>query len=521
MARHDDDDDDDDSERVKLRAPPDFDGPLEDRYCTDVLLLLLLLGMWVAMTGVGLYAVEEGDYRKIVFPLDYDGNICGTDFGALDMTDYPLLYYVNSYTGGVCVKECPDVSKSLADNGIDVPQGTVTDVRTLITYGGLYQVEGSTLPADFIQIGDYSNSSDAVDCTPELCFPDPNDPTSSWTAPGISRGFGIAYYAGDTYELLYRCYYTIAAEDQIAEQVVASGEDGGGLDPMNKANDFFNDLYGDLYVARQYIAGFGLGLCLGVSFIYIFLMRIPLLLKTLVWTSILLTTALFLIGGYYTYNLAQDWEDEDPQTVDDTTITVSCWGCCWGGVDCVQPPTPGSIHANAILVVCSARSASKSISVRFHRRFFDNFTGDSYCRHCLVCDWWHFDTLGLLFATPNCNCHWLCQNGREGRQSHVSHAAHPRLASHWYVCLYGRLGLLCRQFGQLGRHYHHRTRFAWYRFSPSGRATIRMVSLCRSMWLVLVVLSLLDGQFHCRHGRFNDCHECRQVLLYAQQVESG
>jgi hypothetical protein len=70
----------DDSENDKLVAPADFDGPIERRHCTDLLFLLLLICMWVAMTGVGIHAVTEGDYRLVLYPLDYDGNICGTDF---------------------------------------------------------------------------------------------------------------------------------------------------------------------------------------------------------------------------------------------------------------------------------------------------------------------------------------------------------------------------------------------------------------------------------------------------------
>jgi len=65
MAKEDDD--------SVLEAPADWDGPVEDRRCTDVILLLLIICMWVAMTGVGAYAVTEGDYRKVVYPLDYDG----------------------------------------------------------------------------------------------------------------------------------------------------------------------------------------------------------------------------------------------------------------------------------------------------------------------------------------------------------------------------------------------------------------------------------------------------------------
>ena len=108
----------DSDDEEKLVAPADFDGPVADRHCTDILLLLLLWGMWIAMMRLGIYAVTEGDYRLIVNPLDYDGNICGTSYGELDTSDFPKLYYVNSYTGGVCVRRPPSVS-AVIDNKTD------------------------------------------------------------------------------------------------------------------------------------------------------------------------------------------------------------------------------------------------------------------------------------------------------------------------------------------------------------------------------------------------------------------
>jgi len=36
---------------TKLSAPADFDGPMANRGCTDILCLLLLVAMWAATTG--------------------------------------------------------------------------------------------------------------------------------------------------------------------------------------------------------------------------------------------------------------------------------------------------------------------------------------------------------------------------------------------------------------------------------------------------------------------------------------
>ena len=65
------------------------------------------------------------------------------------MTGFEKLYYVNSYTGGVCVKECPSISDFTGN------ASQVSDVRTLVTYGGLHQVEGAQVDPSYIDIANY------------------------------------------------------------------------------------------------------------------------------------------------------------------------------------------------------------------------------------------------------------------------------------------------------------------------------------------------------------------------------
>lgn len=79
--------DGDDEANEKLHAAADFDGPVTDRYCTDLLWLILLCLCWAGMTAVGGYAVYNGDYRLVLYPLDYDGNVCGADLNDRDMTE--------------------------------------------------------------------------------------------------------------------------------------------------------------------------------------------------------------------------------------------------------------------------------------------------------------------------------------------------------------------------------------------------------------------------------------------------
>ena len=174
------------------------------------------------MTGLGIYAMQNGDYRLILYPLDYDGNVCGTDVGSIDMTEYPYLYYVNDYSGGVCVKECPSLEN-------------LTDPYTLVTYNGLYQVDGATVNETDIDIADYSVNNDTLTCTESLCYPN-NDPESSYTSYGVNRGKGFGYYALDTYEVMWRCVFRDEATDKL-DAIVAPNGDNFTQDMLEMATD--------------------------------------------------------------------------------------------------------------------------------------------------------------------------------------------------------------------------------------------------------------------------------------------
>ena len=308
---------DDNEAHEKFSAPADWDGPTTERHCTDLLCLLMLIASWVVMTIIGVYAISNGDYRLVLFPLDYAGNVCGTDFGETDMTDFPNLVFVNSYTGGVCVKECPSLTKN------NVVSDNLTDVHTLITYSGIYQTELAELDPDFIQVGDYNSSSDKQECSAESCFPDVNDIPSSFTSEGIDEGRGYAYYVGDTYELFYRCYLTLDAEERIANLTESENEDGLVAD--QSLNKFWNNLYGDIWTTYPYILGCGFGVSFVLSLAYIFMLRLPFLLNGLVWGSIAACIAMFAAAGYYSYNKADEWAEFAPPSIRDQQITNVEW----------------------------------------------------------------------------------------------------------------------------------------------------------------------------------------------------
>jgi hypothetical protein len=267
------------------------------------------------------------------------------------MTDYPYLYYVNDYSGGVCVKQCPTF-----------PGGF--DIYTLVTYDGLYSATTTTttsttnesssssvsLSADstnneYISLPDYSSTNNTLICTSELCYPNgPNNPQTAYTSVGINRGMGFAYFAVDTYELMWRCVFT--TEGQAGLQAIINPNNNSSsvgevdeldtLDPIIEAlatkNEIikagyrlWNNLYSDIWQTRYYIIAFGFGLPLVVGFSYAYMMRLPGVLPILVWASIFATVGLFIGAGYYTGWIANTWKIDVPKVYTDQEIDIATY----------------------------------------------------------------------------------------------------------------------------------------------------------------------------------------------------
>ena len=170
------------------------------------------------------------------------------------MTDYPYLYYVNDYSGGVCVKQCPTINGG-------------ADPYTLVTYDGLYQVTGSIVTDADVAVADYASTNNTLTCNANLCYPN-GDPEQAYASLGVNRGAGFAWFAVDTYELMWRCVFT----DEGTKALVAIVNPNGNAnytDPLidmatqneniKAGYDVWHNLFGDLWVTRYYILAFGFG----------------------------------------------------------------------------------------------------------------------------------------------------------------------------------------------------------------------------------------------------------------------
>jgi len=307
----------DNGEPVPRSAPADFDGPASDvnRSTTDLLGTLLFTLMTISLSVIGFWAASITDGTAVLFnPMDYDGNLCGGQLeGAKDMTDFPSMVFVNNLGGGVCVKECPTFE-------------ALVDVRTLLTYNGVYQEAGdtlTTLASDYVSVANYSQATNLKICNTTSC---PTDPTVSWTSTGINRDRGFATYAVDTFEIIKnRCLANPQAVLLVEDQVIGMDDVstfGGAFEKAGIGN-FINRLYADLFEARYFIFLIGFLVSMFLGLVYTQLLRFPGLVSLMVWGSILATFAILIGTGFFVLQQAENWDEEEPQVVQDNTITLT------------------------------------------------------------------------------------------------------------------------------------------------------------------------------------------------------
>eukprot|EP00555_Chaetoceros_dichaeta_P004402 CAMPEP_0198263872 /NCGR_PEP_ID=MMETSP1447-20131203/13843_1 /TAXON_ID=420782 /ORGANISM="Chaetoceros dichaeta, Strain CCMP1751" /LENGTH=666 /DNA_ID=CAMNT_0043952625 /DNA_START=79 /DNA_END=2079 /DNA_ORIENTATION=- len=301
-------------EPVPRSAPADFDGPAANgkRSTTDIIGTILFTVMSISLSVIGFTAASMSDGIDVLFsPMDYDGNLCGSKFkDKADMTDFPSLVFVNTLGGGVCVKKCPEFED-------------LVDVRTLLTFNGVYQEDGDmnvTLKDDYVSVANYSKAKRLMICNPTTC---PTDPKISWNSTGINMDEGFATYAVSTFEIVkHRCLADPRALREITKQVADTTEDTITNQILDKAGigNFINHLYADLFVARYYIFLIGFLLSMFIGLVYTQLLRLPGVVGLMVWGSIFGTFAILIGTGVFIYQQAVKWDEEEPQVTENNTI---------------------------------------------------------------------------------------------------------------------------------------------------------------------------------------------------------
>lgn len=234
------------------------------RSCTDVLILILLLAVWGAMTLLGFVALgwiandnlPAGNPNRLLSPMDYQGRICGINDA---VSSKPYAYYMLDGSA-VCIKECP----------------TTTDVQAFICKDGMTELSSLT---DFYSAVNARNCMYQVKTSETLkrCFPDGDMSATAAEASSAASGSGgvdtTSYSAGST-------------------------------------PGWFTTFLQDLYEQAGIIFGIGIGVSVAFSFIYLGLLRIPGTLFIIIWSLLVSILLAIIIGAYLLYALSVEWAND-------------------------------------------------------------------------------------------------------------------------------------------------------------------------------------------------------------------
>mmetsp|Transcript_27569 Transcript_27569/g.71377 ORF Transcript_27569/g.71377 Transcript_27569/m.71377 type:complete len:707 (-) Transcript_27569:62-2182(-) len=306
----------------KLDVGKDFAGPRSERKCTDVLWLLIIIAHWIAVTWLGIIAfgwVESpaiGQGRPYILTnwIDHNGWICGKE-GHAEVETKPYLYYPNP-TGSrfnpvilgpsqtkvassgyaFCVHKCPDTNGE-----------PVVDYTSCRMTG---------LPGFEVEECDTWLAYETFDFV-TYCIPDGSALYTTTESAGDLVGGGTP---APTFKGLEEAEL---ADDALEESTGAVFK-------------WFQELLSDLIVTRVPCAITGLVLPFVCGYLYMRLLRVPGVLFTIVWGTILVVFLVMLALGAVLYANYQQMAAVDDDVVDaendnyemaSQILAYICWFC--------------------------------------------------------------------------------------------------------------------------------------------------------------------------------------------------
>jgi len=149
---------------------------IENRSCTDILMLILFCAMIVSMGYFTVMGNKYGNPEKLMAPLDGNNNFCGhtegfEDYKKLYITSMKSINIKTIFNSGVCVKECPVKGATSID--CKTTEGKVENCNTEEILAHVYPTTSiakfcipnpKTIPEDFkeglkILLNSFANTS--------------------------------------------------------------------------------------------------------------------------------------------------------------------------------------------------------------------------------------------------------------------------------------------------------------------------------------------------------------------------
>jgi choline transporter-like protein 2/4/5 len=244
------------------------------RSCTDFLMLLVLIAVWVAMTAVGLVVMgaaesdqlPAGNPNRLLYPMDHQGRICGVDSG---VTSLKAGYYMYD-SSVVCVNSCPTASNYTA---FICKEDYQAAADASVPIGWSYIAEGHCM---------YQLKSNSMI---NRCIPADDVGTSASEAAVVAAAW-------------------TPSNDDLSSYTYKS----------NSNNEWFTSFASDVYGNRGVIFGIGIGVAVAMSFIYLYILKIPGVLSLIIWGLLLSIAVFLLVGTFLLYSLSQEWAKDDVHT---------------------------------------------------------------------------------------------------------------------------------------------------------------------------------------------------------------
>ncbi|KAJ8501396.1 hypothetical protein OPV22_011948 [Ensete ventricosum] len=112
-----------------------------NRKCRDLVFLIIFIAFWVAMIVNSSFGFNQGNPLRLMYGLDYKGNICGNRHADPDLRELEVRYWLNPnqvYQSGlknsqfdladarsICLMECPIPSEDGINWVCDYPEGDI------------------------------------------------------------------------------------------------------------------------------------------------------------------------------------------------------------------------------------------------------------------------------------------------------------------------------------------------------------------------------------------------------------
>ncbi|KAL4219650.1 hypothetical protein ACF0H5_022222 [Mactra antiquata] len=284
----------------------DFKGPIKNRSCRDVLCCLLFIICLTGMVVVSAVGFGYGDPKKLVYPTDSEGNMCGVG----DYSGKPYLVYFD-------ILQCTKVGVAAIALGCPTPSVCVAACPS--TYWVYLE----------LQVLHSASTATASDYNKAICKSSVTDVHTTVSASAsagqevketiVNTDLCAAYYVPST-GLVGRCIPSIFTDgfDYVTQLSTSAGtgeqlenQDGESIngDVLNVASQYLAKFYalkeyGEL-VFKDVLNSWWLILaCLGAAavFCFIWILLLRFIAGIMVWVTLVAFLGCWAFATYYTFD---------------------------------------------------------------------------------------------------------------------------------------------------------------------------------------------------------------------------